>query len=429
MYPSRSETNSVLSNKPLKDITSELDNIPGVIVRGERRRRNILEPVSIDKEIWQQARHLGYHVNDVLYTAADFLRSDPSNGGLFNLTPQQYQQRVYPFRDLPQKIIYFGVDCVLSEGNLYLIEMNTQPSVLGAYDIVNSQALGQSDSNSRMSPFIRESLDDLYGKADTAVISHPSNPFFEYHRAFAEQCGYIHAALQDLVYTKGSDHVLADGKPVKRIVKQFNTVRLLDPEVTSPEVLDAIVKGKLDIVNGPLSPLLGNKVFLYSLASFAPELSTYLPEMHLLSDSHVADFSDLENFWLKGDTISGSEMTFNLGENGKGWRGQFLTALVQQDFSLASTILERQHPSRTVAYFADLVKQSMYDPCNTWLLQRNHTPSTIQSEYHPNLHTLLRFFYVSRGKNREPKTFMTMYASESRRVSAAGYTIPVRGQM
>src|SRR3989344_9527824 len=104
-----------------------------------------------------------------------------------------------------------------------------------------------------MAQSVKRSLRSFTNMGGTCVVaSHPANAFHNQHKLFAEQAGFPIASLQELHQRSGGNIYLRERK-VGAIFRQFATRNLSDVDITDSQVYDAIVSGRLPVVNGPLT--------------------------------------------------------------------------------------------------------------------------------------------------------------------------------
>ncbi len=406
-------------------------SLPRIAIDQEERNRQVLEPIRITPELWQQARQIGELVSGLIDQLPNLLANFKNAQNFFGLSKEIYHQRVEPFLETPFHVLYFGVDAVLSDGSIKIVEINPQAASLGSYDQLNQQLIGANDPNAEISPSLLAAINQLL-LADTQalVISHPNNVFHLYHQLLAQQMHCRIAALQDLTCTD-QNLVSYQGKKVGLLFKQFSNHNLFTETICASNLLKAIQTGKVLIANSPLFPFFGDKVFLAKLGELEPALLPYLPEMRVIGPTEAGELFQDQNNWLKGDTRGGKEITLNLAEYRGGWKQRVIEALVRGDYDTALHNIPEASPSKTVARLKRYILDLRVFGHQSWLLQKHYPAQQITTADGQSLNTLMRMYFVRNPANlgtteAKTTTFIEFFASAQNRVSAAGYTIPVR---
>ncbi len=400
-------------------------NLPKVNIGSEERSRKLLEPIRVSPELWRKAAEIGGRISELIDKLPNLLKDFESAKNLFGITEEVYKTRIEPFLKMPYHVLYFGVDAVVSNGEIKIVEINPQAASLGRYDEQNRQIIGEKDPNSSISPALLEAINEILPQNKRPlIISHPSNAFHANHQLLAQQIGCQIATLQDLeVSASGQIHI--SGKEIGLLFKQFSTNNLFDQSICPKPLFDAIQNGKVLLANSPLFPFFGDKVFLAKLAELDPMLSQYLPKMEVIrSDASSTLFKNMGK-WLKGETRGGKEITLELAEYRGGWKQKVIEAIVAGDYEAAIKAIPDGLTSKT----AERLKQYALDVhlhgTNSWLLQDHYPPQQVTNSDGDNLNTLLRMYFV-RDNKKTPSTFIEFFAGVKSRVSAAGFTIPVR---
>lgn len=403
----------------------------GVQIRGEHRKPRITESITLPEEIFQKAARFGKAVVDFSKRYADLVK-DPDFRTRVGLSEDLYNQRIEPFLDQKNLLMYFGADAVIDEmGQFKFIEINPQPQVLGRYDLTTGEVVGKDNINVGLSHAIKEKIDDvLEGSEGVAVVlSHPNNAFHSYHELFSQQTGIPIATIQDLEISPEGDLRLGDEK-VRLIFRQFSMNTLYDPTITDPRILNMVKEGKVLLANGPLSPYLGDKPLFPELPEMMSEVSELFPKMKVITTGEDIDVNQYKNWWLKGETRGSLEMTMQLSkDNRTGWVGDVVKATIHGDYEAALQILNQrvsQTAERMKLYVLDLRKNG----ARKFVLQENIDPAKIHVPDNDNvareLNTLVRVYFVpDNDPDVPPRVFMELFASEDARVSMAGFSVPI----
>ena len=403
----------------------------GVNIRGEHRKPRITESITLPEEIFQKAARFGKAVIDFSTRYKDLVK-DPDFRTRVGITEDLYKQRIEPFLNQKNLMVYFGADAVIDElGQFKFIEINPQPQVLGRYDLTTSEIVGKDNLNVGLSQAIKERIDKILEGDDGVgvVISHPGNAFHSYHELFSQQTGMPIATIQDLQISPEGDLRLR-GKKVRLLFKQFSMNILYDPAITDPRILEMIKEGKVLMANGPLSPYLGDKPLFPELPGMMNEVKDLFPNMRVITTGEDVDVNQYKNWWLKGETRGSLEMTMQLSkDNRTGWVGDVVKATLRGDFDAALQILDQkssQTAERMKLYVSDLRKNGS----TKFVIQENIEPAMVHIPDNENvahgLKTLVRAYFVpDEDPSIPPRVFMELFASEDARVSMAGFSIPI----
>jgi len=343
-----------------------------------------------------------------------------------------FERHIEPFLEHEQPTLFLGADAVVDKqsGRIKLLEVNPQAQALGKFDVVGSELLGGDGPNACISPVIKPLIDELIGEDSGVVISHPSNTFHKHHLLFGEQIGLPVVTLQDLEVGSNGE-VRYGGRKVSCMFKQCSMNSILDPEITDTGVVAAIREGKVNLVNGPLAPFLGDKSLLPLLPELGAEIGGYLPDMRVVRSGEEVDLVEYKDWWLKGETRGVSEMTLQLsGSTRSGWTGRVIRSVLKGDFDGAEYILKDRDNS-TARRLLQHVKDFQEKNPGCFLLQENIPPTTVSVRLEDGsvqeLRSMLRMYFVpNTDSSKKPHVFLEMYAGSRARVSAAGYSIPVK---
>lgn len=399
--------------------------MPKVNIGSEERDRKILEPIKVSSEVWIKAHEIGDRICTLIDGLPKLLENPQKAKSSLGISEEIYETRIKPFLKSPYHVLYFGVDAVVSDGKIKIVEINPQAASLGRYDSQNRQIIGVEDPNSSISPSLAEAIERILPKETRPlIISHPNNAFHTNHQLFAKQIGCSVATLQDLK-VDDSGQVIFNDEKIGLLFKQFSTNNLFNPDICSEKLLSAIRNGKVILANSPIFPFFGDKVFLAKLAELDPTLSQYLPKMEVIGAEGSKTLFNNIGKWLKGETRGGKEITLELAEYRGGWKQKAIEAIVAGDYEAAIEAIPNGSTSKTAERLRQYALDVKLHGTESWLLQDHYPPQQVMNSEGDHLNTLLRMYFV-RNNKKSPDTFIEFFAGVKSRVSAAGYTIPVR---
>lgn len=406
-----------------------------VTIRGETRVPRYAEAVHVPEKVFQQAEEIGLELASLSESLPELIQL-PEVRLIGGLSERVYQDKYVPFLGAPHIMDFFGVDAILDiNDNIKAIEINTRPQVLGRYDAATPVFLDAADQNARMTPRLKEVLQTRIGEGSIGVVvSHPLNAFHNHHKLFSEQSGFPIVTLQDL-HTNEDGDVTFGSQKVDMMFRQFATRNLFQPQVTDPAVLEAIKQGKVNLVNGPLSDFIGEKTLFPYIAELCPGIRKYLPKMELINTGENVDLKQYSGWWLKGETRGQIELVLKLAkQNLQGWPGQVVRDIVAGDTKHAREVLEGKESS-TADRLREHVKDIEGSVPEKWILQENIDPKGFivmgEDGKDSKLYSTLRMYFVKSPTHKDgrPNSYLEFLAGKNARVSAAGYTIPVKGNI
>lgn len=400
-----------------------------VTINGEVRVPNYAEAVQIPEAVFKQAENIGEELMALSDQVPQLIQL-PELRSRAGLSQSTYESVYAPFLQAPHNMFFIGADAILDKsGRIKLIEINARPQVLGRYDLATPMFLDPGDGNARITPSLKSILETRIDDGSIGVVvSHPKNAFHNHHELFAEQSGYELVTLQDL-HTNDIGDVVYDGQRVGMIFRQFANRNLFQPEITDPLVLEAVMQGRVNVVNSPLSDFMKEKTLFPHLAQLCPGIRNYLPEMVVVNTGQDIDLRGYRGWWLKGETRGSRELVLELGkQNLQGWPGQVVRDIVSGNIEDAENVL-RGREGRTADRLREHVRDIKGSVPEKWVLQENIEPRGFfikgEDGQDAKLYSTLRLYFV-KSDTGKPHTFLEFLAGKNARVSAAGFTIPVR---
>jgi hypothetical protein len=404
----------------------------GVNIDDEVRAFRISEGITLPTRVKDQAVAFGEEMVKVFDLFAVRV-ADASFRERIGITDQIYKERIEPFLKIEDQLVFFGADAVVdNKGNLRFIEINPQPQALGLFDNVMTRLNPDGSQNNLISPTLKDILhSELKNGEIGVVITHPANAFHQYHLSLADQIGFRTSSVQEL-NVDDELKIVSGGQTVGILFRECSMATLTDPKITDPRILRSILKGKTKMVNGPLSPYLGDRAFFAEISKMVPGIEDFFPNMRVIRLEDEVDFNMFPNWWLKGETRGNLEMTIQLNnKNRNGWIGAVITDIVKGDFESALGIIEGKS-STTASRLRKYVIGIRDSGSKKFLLQEHIESEQIQIEKDDgeiqSLRTVLRAYYVvGRQRTGTNKTFIEILASRNPKVNMAGYAIPVLG--
>jgi len=415
----------------LKGLPPFLDPQLEIAVRGDNRETRYTEAVTLPESIFEQAKTIGWSLIKISQQLPELLKSNSFRQKI-GVSEERFKEKIEPFLGNGEKIGFFGVDAIIDENqNIKLIEINTRPQVLGRFDEVTPRLIGKDDPNGNISPEIRALLDSNLPREKSAVIiSHPNNTFHNYHILLGKQIGIPVVLMQELTVNQ-EGAVKYQEKEIGIIVRQFNLNMLFNPDITNRAILQTISSGKTILSNGPVVSVMGDKPLLPLIPEIAPEITDYFPQMRIHKTGEEISLGDYWwGWWLKGECGGDKEITLPLDKKElHGWRREFIKYLLMGDYNLARHTLEGKENETAERYRNHLT--GLEENCPPlWLLQENINPQKVlvnDNEQITSLYSMLRIYFVPNiSPSLPPFVHLEMYLSDTPRVSAAGFIVPIR---
>ncbi len=399
-------------------------------VRGDNRTTKYTEAVTLSEDIFKQASVIGKNLVKVSQLLPELLKSSYFRQRI-GVSEERFKNKIEPFLKNGESIGFFGADAIVDKNQkIKLIEINTRPQSLGRFDEITPLLIGQEDPNGRISPEYKTLLDNSLSPGKSAVIiSHPSNTFHNYHLLLGKQVDCPVASMQELTVGSG-DTVELRGKEVGTMIRQFNINMLFNPELTNEVIVQSISNGRINLTNGPVVSVMGDKPFFPVIPEIVPDIADYFPQMRIHKTGDEIALEDYWGWWLKGETGGHQEITLQIDKNElSGWRRQTIKAMLMGDYKLARNILEGRENQTATRFRSYLAGQEANRP-PSWLLQENvepHTVSVDENNQISSLFSMLRIYFVpNRSPHVPPSVHLEMFLKDTPRVSAAGLIVPVR---